>query len=372
LQAASSPSAGTVTLRLRDLAPTSAGPVPADAAAVVLNVTVTAATAATDVRVYPTGTGVPATSNLNTTAGQTVPNLVTATVGPDGTGPGAVVLRNSGGTVHLIADLAGWYAPAAGAGFTGLDPRRILETRASGNVGAPVGAVGPGRHVDLQVTGALRDGDGGTVNVPADATAVVLNVTATGATVSTDVRVYPTRASGGVPEVSNLNLRAGQTAANLVTVAVGEGGRVRLRSSAGSVNLLADLAGYYSPRAAGRFVPVVPARFLDTRTGIGATPLTVGPAQFVDPRIAGWRGVPAGATAAVLNLTGTGVSATTDVRAYPFGAAAVPTVSNLNLTRGTTRANLTIVKPGPEGRVRIRNAAGSANLIGDLAGYFVE
>ena len=92
---------------------------------------------------------------------------------------------------------------------------------------------------------------------------------------------------------------------------------------------------------------------------------------FLDLKVAGSRGVPANATAAVLNLTGTGVTTSTDVRAYPLGAASVPTVSNLNLTRGATRANLTIVKTGTDGRVRVRNGAGTVNLIGDLAGYMV-
>jgi hypothetical protein len=54
---------------------TAPAPVPADATAVVLNVTVTATTARTDVRAYPSGTGVPGASSLNAGAGETVPNL---------------------------------------------------------------------------------------------------------------------------------------------------------------------------------------------------------------------------------------------------------------------------------------------------------
>jgi hypothetical protein len=211
------------------------------------------------------------------------------------------------------------------------------------------------------------------VTVPADARAVVLNVTATAVTgVSTDVRVYP---AGGaaVPLVSNLNLVGGQTAANLVTVAVGAGGKVRLRNSLGSLHLIADLAGYYSPSAPGRFVPVTPTRFLDTRSGVGAAVIPTTAGGFVDLKVAGTRSVPAQATAAVLNLTGTAVSGTasTDVRAYPRGAARVPTVSNVNLQRGDTRANLAIVRVGSDGRVRVRNSSGQLQLVADLAGYMV-
>jgi Tol biopolymer transport system component len=357
-----------VTVQIRGLQ-TSPTPVPADATAVVLNVTVTGTTAGTDIRAFPSSGSVPNASNINASAGQTVPNLVTVAIGDGPTG--GVSLFNSGGSVNLIADIAGYYVPGTGgSGFAAVEPSRILDTR-SPAVGAPAEKVGPEDFVDLQVTGSLPTADGGTVTVPADARAVVLNVTVTGATSGTDVRVYPRPTDSSVPTVSNLNVRAGQTAANLVTVAVGEGGKVRLRNLGGSINLIADLAGYYSPGATGRFVPVTPSRFLDTRSGVGGAPIPTTAGGFVDVKVAGARGVPAEATAAVLNLTGTGVSASTDVRAYPVGASTVPTVSNLNLTKGVTRANAAIVKTGNDGRVRIRNAAGQVNLIGDLAGYMI-
>ena len=332
--------------------------VPDSATAVILNVTVTAPTASTDVRVYPAGTPTPLVSNLNARAGETVPNLVTVALGDEAD----VVLRNSGGTVHLIADLSGYYLPGDAAdGVVVTDPRRVLDTRNATGVGTRT-RVPAGGFVDLTVTGPA---------VPETATAVILNVTATGASATTDVRVYPAGSDDALPEVSNLNLRAGQTAANLVTVAVGEGGKVRLRNGAGNVHLIADLAGYYGPGAAGRFAPISPVRFLDTRTAVGAAPVVTGPGEAVDLKVAGTRGVPAGAAAAVLNLTATGVSASTDVRAYPAGAGAVPDVSNLNLTAGATRANLAVVRTGTDGRVRLRNDSGTVHLLGDLAGIVV-
>ncbi len=357
-----------LVLKVRDL-PTSAGPVPSNATAVILNVTVTNISSATDVRVYPTGSPLPKSSNLNAVGGQTVPNLVTATVGPDGT----VSLLSSGGTVDLIADLSGWYTPdAAGSGFTPLDPRRILDTR-SPNVGAPAGKVTPDKPLDLQVTGTLPTADGPTITVPADATAVVLNVTAVAASANTDVRVYPTPADASTtpPLVSNLNTRPGPPVPNLVTVPVGAGGKVRLLNRNGGVDLIADLAGYYSASSPGRYVPVVPLRFLDTRTGVGAAPILTTGNGYADLKVAGSRGVPANALAAVLNLTATAVSGPTDVRAFPKPTdGSAPLISNLNVVKGATRANLAIVKPGDDGRIRVLNRNSTLHLIGDLAGYF--
>jgi hypothetical protein len=336
--------------------------VPSNATAVVLNVTVHQPTAGTDLRIFPTGT-TPSASNLNAGPGQTVPNLVTVVVGAGD----KISLRNTAGQAHVFADLAGYYLPGAGgSGFGALEPGRILDTRREG------GKVGAAQHVDLQVVGSLAGvgtSSGRTIPVPGDATAVVLNVTGTEPTAGTDVRVYPTEKDGKVSGASNLNLAPRQTAPNLVTVAVGEGGKVRLWNSAGSVHLIADIAGYYSPSAPGRFVPVTPVRFLDTRIGVGGAPIPVTEKGYVDLRTAGGRGVPAGATAAVLNLTATGVSAATHVSAFPAGTSAG--VSNLNLTPGATRANLAIVKTGQDGRVRLQNNSGQLHLIGDLAGYMI-
>ena len=357
--------ASTIDLAVRGVA-TAQGAVPVTASAVILNLTVTGPTTNTDVRAYPAGTPVPGASSVNAAAGQTVPNLVTVRIGDNG----AITLRNAGGSTDLVGDIAGYYTPGAdGAGFAALAPSRILDTRRG--VGAPTGKLGPQGTTDLQVTGSLPTADGTTVTVPANARAVVLNVTATGPTAATNVRVYPTSADGAVPTVSNLNVSRGQTTPNLVTVAVGQSGKVRLRNLNGDVHLIADLAGYYAPGATGRFVPVAPTRMLDTRSGVGAAAIPTTSSGFADLKVAGTRGVPAGATAAVLNLTGTGPTAATDVRAYPAGAAAVPTVSNLNLTTGVTRANLVVVRIGTDGRVRVRNAGGAVDLIGDLAGYMI-
>jgi len=348
------------------------GSIPPGATAVILNVTVVNGTAPTVVRVFPApAMPLPTVSNLNTIrAGQVLANQVTVKLPTGGPELGKVVLFNGAGDVDLVADVTGYYVPGVGnQRFAPLDPRRILDTR--NGTGAPAVAVGPGGVIDLDVIGTLPVSGGGTVVVPADATAVVLNLTGTSPTTTTNIKAYPTPASGnGVPLVSSLNLVAGETAPNLVTVTVGSGGKVRLSNAAGSVQLLADLAGYYSPTATGGFVPVVPLRFLDTRSGIGAAPIRTTAGGFVDLRVPGARGVPASSTGVVLNLTGTTTTTPTVVRAYP-ATSSTPTVSNLNLVAGDSRANAVVVKPGTNGRVRILNGAGTLALVADLAGYFL-
>jgi hypothetical protein len=211
------------------------GGVPAvGVSAVVLNVTVTGPALGGWVTAWPSGQAMPLASNLNYDAGATVPNLVTVKLGAGG----AVDLFASGGPVDLIADVEGWFgadgAPG-GAGFTSVVPARVLDTRLG--IGAPAAKVGAGGVVPLVVTG-----QGG---VPATGvSAVVLNVTVTGALSGGWVTAWP--AGVAMPVASNLNYVAGQTVPNLVVVDVGAGGVVDLFSSGGPVDLVADVAGWYS------------------------------------------------------------------------------------------------------------------------------
>jgi Zn-dependent metalloprotease len=116
------------------------------------------------------------------------------------------------------------------AGFTGKTPTRVLDTRSG--IGAPKAKLGAGATLTLTVPG-----------LPAGVTAVALNVTATGPTAASFLTVYP----GGTarPTASNLNFVAGQTIPNMVLVPLGSGGKVTFYNNAGTVNVIADLVGYF-------------------------------------------------------------------------------------------------------------------------------
>jgi hypothetical protein len=274
---------------------------------------------------------------------------------------GRVRLLSSAGSVHLVADLAGWYAPRAAATFRPVDPVRLLDSRGRG---APPLRAGGQR--DLRVRGA-----GG---VPAGATAVALTVTAVGATASGHVTAYPGGGpAGAAPSTSSVNAASPTPVPNLVVVRVGSDGTVRLRVAGSPMHLLVDVAGFWSGDPAGHlFRPVTPRRVLDTRIRLGTAPTArtrVGPGQSVVMRAGSATSIPRSASAAVLNVTGVTASSSTDVRVYPATAATVPDVSHLNLTRGLTAADLVIAKLGA-GQVRLRNNSGTVGLVVDAAGWF--
>jgi hypothetical protein len=213
---------------------TGVGGVPAtNVAAVVMNVTATRPTKGSFLTIYPTGVTRPTTSNLNFSAGQTIPNLVIAKVGSDG----KVRAYNQSGAVDVIFDVVGWYRTGdadQGGQITPLKPARILDTRI--DVGHS-GAVGPGQVITVDVTGV-----GGAPNT--GVAAVVMNVTVTKPTKGSYLTIYPTGVSR--PTTSNLNFAAGQTIPNLVVVKVGGDGKVRAYNQAGSVHVIFDVVGWFA------------------------------------------------------------------------------------------------------------------------------
>ena len=348
---------------VRSFTVTDQGGVPlSDVSAVVLNMTVVNPTAASYMTVWPTGEEMPTASNLNYVANQTVPNLVKAKVGAGG----QVSVFNAAGSVHVLADVAGWYKTGLetteGARYNAVTPSRILDTR-TGN-GAPPAMLGPGASLDLQVVGRGE-------LPPSGVSAVALNVTAVTPTApSSYLTAWPTGQTR--PTASNLNYAAGDVVPNLVIVKVGTSGRVSLYNDSGSAHILADVVGWYSlPGAIGSaYVPLNPARILDTRFGNGAPPAPIGPAQTLDLPVLGRGGVPpSGVSAVVLNVTAVGPSAASYLTAWP-GGQTQPTASNLNYSAGQVVPNLVVVKVGATGNVSLYNDAGSVHVLADVVGWF--
>ncbi|NYH43895.1 hypothetical protein HNR22_003622 [Micromonospora jinlongensis] len=324
-----------------------------DISAVVLNVTVTQPASAGFISVYPGGDSSDA-SSVNFVAGETVPNQVTVPVRN-----GSVMFRNAGsGTVHLVADLQGFYA-ATGSGLASAPPTRVLDTRDGG--GAPI----PGKATrTLDLSG----------RIPATATAAVLSVAVTAPTTSGVLTVYPY--GWTAPAASSLNFVAGQTIPNLVTVPVVDGQINIFNNSSGTTHVIADLAGWFSPEATHTFVPMTPKRIVDSRSSLGLpgrTPAPLAARQTV--RFAPFRGevtcnpaCPA-PTALLGNVTVTAPTTPGVLTLHPGGAAR-PTASNVNFVAGETASNAAVVAVG-SGVDLFHNSGGTSHVIVDQAGYFI-
>jgi len=334
-------------------------PTSADVSAVVINTTAVGGTApASFLTVYPSGETKPLASNLNLLQGQTIPNLVTVGVGPDGN----VKVYNAAGETHVIVDVVGWYGgPTSGSRFNPLPPTRILSTR--DGIGAPAGVkVGPLSSITVDVTNTFGSG------VPANGvTAVVLNVTVTEATANSFLTVYP---QDPKPAVSNLNFGAGQTVPNLVIVKLGtDNNTVKVYNQAGSTHVIFDVVGWFGSAQGDVFTPLSPSRFLDTRTspqGVPAGKVQNNSEITVDVTKGS---VPSTATGVIVNTTVTGPTQNSFLTVFPADVTR-PTASNLNFLTGQTVPNLVIVKTSATGDVKAYNAVGQTDVIFDNVGYF--
>jgi len=202
--------------------------VPDDATAVVANITATGSNAASYLTAWPSGIARPGVSNLNFAKGETIPNLA---VIPIGTGHKISFATNTGST-DVVVDVTGWFSPSSGARFHPMTPTRVLDDRFGTGLKGPWG-VNTTRTLTL------------TPPVPAEATALVANVTATNPTANSYVTVFPS--GQAVPTASNLNFGADQTIPNLVMTAIGPGHGIDLHNTSGQVDLVADAVGYFAP-----------------------------------------------------------------------------------------------------------------------------
>ncbi len=202
----------------------------------------------------------------------------------------------------MILDVTGLYADGSGSGFFPISPVRILDTRTT-----PGAAFRANLAQSIQVAGRL--------SIPSDATAISANLTATNVTRSGYVSV--TTEATNSPSTSTLNLAAGDTRANGLTIPLASDGTIAAvyKAPSGSADLILDVTGYYSNDPDGLlFHPLNPGRYVDTRQPLGPggylNGLT-GP-QGTTPRsvqVNGHYGVPADAQAVTGNLTVTAQTA---------------------------------------------------------------
>ena len=246
--------------------------------------------------------------------------------------------------------------------YVSVTPFRITDTRASSgqpNAGKTLAA---NSTLNVQVTRV------GTEPVPAGTAAVVLNVTAVYPATSGFLTVFPEGIT--MPTVSNLNFSPGETVANLVTVPLSSSGMVSIYNHAGSTNVVVDVEGYYTSApltdGSGLYNSISPVRALGTL----ASGTAIGPNTSQAVTATGTStGVPANATAVVVNATAAQGTKTSFLTVYPAGVT-MPTASNVNFVADQVVANRVTVGVGTGGRVEVYNHTGTVKVDLDVDGYY--
>lgn len=215
--------------------------VPATATAVLLNVTVVGATSPGNLRVFPGASAVPNTSVVNYAPGVDKANSTLVPLGPGGTiafwsDTAVGAIENP---VDVVLDVVGYTTP--GSQVVPLAPVRVLDSRPGSTVGPLLG------RLNWRETSVFTPA--GQAGVPADAAAVILNVTAVSSPPAGNLRVF----SGDrwrAPDTSTLNYIEGRDVPNLVVVPLDESREAFLYSDSdlGTPYVVADVVGYLARR----------------------------------------------------------------------------------------------------------------------------
>jgi hypothetical protein len=336
--------------------------IPASVTALALNLTTTNSAGAGYVVAYADGTARPPVSTVNFVAGRTVAAMSLVQPGADR----SIDVFVHGNATDLVIDVTGFLARDFFDDSGSFTPfrARMLDTRNGTGTGtSPSGSNGaarpvpPGGTIEVNVAYTTDHGIEGAGLVGAMADVVATDPTAAGY-----LTVYPDDADR--PITSNVNFVRGQTVANSVVMSTGEGYKV-YNGSSGTVDVVADLEGWFGFFCLDAYAPVTPYRAFDTRQG-SPLPRRTSVSQSVPAE----NGLTFPVDDLVMNVTVTDTRAAGDLAVT--GSSDPSTTSAVNWSAGQTISNLAATQSGPTPSVVwLHNGSdGTTDVLGDVVGYF--
>ncbi len=223
-------------------------------------------------------------------------------------------------------DIDSTYVPTAGC--------RVTDTRAATQIGPRSTPLGADEVLAVEIHGENGECTG-SLAIPNDAVGVALNVTAVGATDRSNLRVYKGDLASP-PNLSNLNVFPGAPPTpNKVDVQLSPSGGINVYNFKGTVDVLIDIVGYYTPQSlvqlAGQAGAVGPQ----------------GPAGASGPRgFSAWDVIPSGTTVTGNFVFDSEISITNDDNTYARDVA-LPGVAPVSLT--STDVNFSLSSGGAAG-----------------------
>jgi hypothetical protein len=325
--------------------------IPANAAAVALNVTVVPQGSLGYLTIWPTGQTQPVVSTMNSLDGRVKANAAIV-----GTGTGNAVSVFVTNTAHVILDVSGYFVPPGtpdALSFYAVNPCRALDTRAAGGGGALAAL-----ETRLIPSGPC---------LTPTASAYSLNMTVIPPGPLGYLTVWPAVAGQPRPVVSTLNDLTGTIVANAAIVQAGTAGALNAFVTEPS-HLLADLNGYFAaPGSPGAllFYPVQPCRIADTRE---STIMVAAGTRDFGVASSGCA-IPTTAQAYALNATVIPPGLFGYLTLWPNDGSLAPVVSTLNALDGALTSNAAIVRAGIGGSIRAF-PSNATHLLLDISGYF--
>ncbi len=339
---------------------------PASVSAVAVNITSTRSPTAGFIQASPflaAATGATSTLNIST-PGTDRPNFAIVPVGQGGK---ISLYLDVGGDV--IVDVLGYFqtgmATATDGRFVSIAPERWMDSRNSDLM--PAGMAAPSKVVANATATMVRLRS--TLVPRSGVKALVLNVTAAGASDAGFMVAIPDGGTAAGAQHSTVNYAANSAAANTAIVPVGPGGTAAVYTTA-ATNIIIDVVGYITDSTApdtttGLFQSITPSRAYDTRS---ATLTRFAPNEARTIGLNTVPGIAANASAVSSNLTVAEPAAVGFLTVFPV---AEPATSNLNFGPGQTVANGALLRLSPTGTVVAKMSQAGTVLI-DINGFFLS
>jgi hypothetical protein len=292
----------------------------------------------------------------------------------------AIRIHNTAGEINVAVDLFGYFNPDGASTYVPRQiPTRIMDTgiNVGGNFSASSGKLAAST---TPITVPLLGAGSVDPEIPATATAVVLNVGMLGASSSdADVRVYPQDYDG----TGTCHEPVTKVRECMVIVGIGSDGKIRVRNGGpGAARVVLDLAGWFVSGGGGqRYVPLHDqTRVVDTRSGTGRLGRFRGSAdlgvQSASFGLAGLHGVPRGPVTTAVDFVGVQPSAHSW---FGVSDSAFPGPENeytIGMETGETNANGALVPLSTaDSRAAFSYTTNSSlsadvNAVMDVMGYF--
>lgn len=195
----------------------------------------------------------------------------------------------------------------------------------------------------------------GKFGIPADATAVIINVQIASPTGPGDLIVEPYR---GTTKLTNQQFQKGQYVSTTLVVPVSQK-VIQFRTTASTTRLVVGITGYLSNTGTDGITAVNPHILWDSKTpSIGQQPAGLA--------IRGVGAIPEDATAAILNVQVAGPTASGQLIVEPHGVHS--TIGVQQYTKGRS-ISATVIVPLTDPAVDFRLSAGNARVIVSALGY---
>lgn len=276
-----------------------------------------------------------------------------------------VVALSVGVIPALTTASAGADSSATGGDFWALPSgSRVVDTRSG--TGVPKAKLTAGQTVSVTVLGHA--------GVPSSGVkSLLLHATAIGPSAHSSLIFWPH--GQGRPLISSLNVPASTAGFDAtIEVAPGSGGQVDISNGGGTLDLVVDVAGYFTTTTGtpghGGYVPLAaPIRAVDTRSGAGGVPKAKIAAGKTVTATIPQTTIPANVSAFYAEITVPGATANTTLLSYPGGGASSAGLLAVTPT-GTGTGELLQLNPNT-GQIVFANSSTAANdVVVDIEGYY--